>query len=241
MLHQAGASLHHLHHHGVMHRDFRCANILVASLQPLVLKAADFGVSHRLSRFTTPGAPSTAAGAHVASVIAGPRGMGPPWWMAPEALEAVVGDGGAVVGVHVTPATDVYMFGGLAFEVLTGGVHPYHWVHADLLLLRRRTAVDVEVRVPGFTPCCGLRHLSTVEAAERDGVAAPPARAAAAAGEVSERGARRTADGAGAAGDAVAADRGGGGCTGRRSHQHQHDEQRRAARSVLYVRIELVE
>jgi serine/threonine protein kinase len=154
-----------------MHRDFRCANILVASLQPLVLKAADFGVSHRLSRFTTPGAPSTAAGAHVASVIAGPRGMGPPWWMAPEALEAVVGDGGAVVGVHVTPATDVYMFGGLAFEVLTGGVHPYHWVHADLLLLRRRTAVDVEVRVPGFTPCCGLRHLSTVEAAERDGVA----------------------------------------------------------------------
>jgi serine/threonine protein kinase len=48
--------------------------------------------------------------------------VGPVAWMAPEVLagsEAVRG---------ATTASDVYMFGGLLFEILTSGVRPFYWI-----------------------------------------------------------------------------------------------------------------
>ena len=51
-LQQALSGLHYLHTLGIMHRDFRTANILVSSRDPLCVMVADFGLSHQLSRYT---------------------------------------------------------------------------------------------------------------------------------------------------------------------------------------------
>ena len=45
---QCVAGLHHLHKLGILHRDFRSANILIAARDPLHVVVADFGVSHQL-------------------------------------------------------------------------------------------------------------------------------------------------------------------------------------------------
>ena len=73
--------------------------------------------------------------------------------MAPEVLA-----GSLDAGVIATPASDVYMLGGLMFEVLTCGLTPYYWLNPAL-------AAQVQYPRTGF-PCCpkicasvGLRPL----------------------------------------------------------------------------------
>ena len=48
ILQQCVAGMHHMHSLGIIHRDFRAANILVAGRDPLHVVVADFGVSHQL-------------------------------------------------------------------------------------------------------------------------------------------------------------------------------------------------
>ena len=48
ILQQCAAGMHHLHSLGILHRDFRAANMLVAARDPLHIVVADFGVSHQL-------------------------------------------------------------------------------------------------------------------------------------------------------------------------------------------------
>ena len=48
--------------------------------------------------------------------------------MAPEVLA-----GSLAAGVTVSPASDVYMLGGLMFEVLTCGLTPYYWMTPALI------------------------------------------------------------------------------------------------------------
>ena len=48
ILQQCTAGMHHLHSLGIIHRDFRAANILVAGRDPMHVVVADFGVSHQL-------------------------------------------------------------------------------------------------------------------------------------------------------------------------------------------------
>ena len=77
ILRQVVAGLLHLHSLGILHRDLRAANLLIAGLDPLHVLVADFGVSHLLSAF--------AAGAHavdltaskVPSVVTGAAALGP--------------------------------------------------------------------------------------------------------------------------------------------------------------------
>ncbi len=45
---QLACGVKHLHACGVLHRDLKADNALIASLQPLVVKWADFGVSVKL-------------------------------------------------------------------------------------------------------------------------------------------------------------------------------------------------
>ena len=48
ILQQCTAGMHHLHSHGIIHRDFRAANVLIAGRDPLHVVVADFGVAHQL-------------------------------------------------------------------------------------------------------------------------------------------------------------------------------------------------
>ena len=51
ILRQCSAGLHHLHAQGIIHRDFRAANILITAREPMQVVVADFGVSHQLRAF----------------------------------------------------------------------------------------------------------------------------------------------------------------------------------------------
>jgi eukaryotic-like serine/threonine-protein kinase len=96
---QLGAGLTDAHEAGVVHRDLKPENLFLAVTKradvPFVLKVLDFGIAKLLS---------TGAGSVTAAV-------GTPLWMAPEQTERAA---------VVTPATDVWAYGLLAFQVLTG-------------------------------------------------------------------------------------------------------------------------
>ena len=74
-------------------------------------------------------APASGAGTAVRTVLVGDDALGPIAWVAPEVLA-----GSLTTGVTATPASDVYMLGGLMFEVLTCGLTPYYWL-SDLRLV----------------------------------------------------------------------------------------------------------
>ena len=96
---QLGDALAEAHRAGVVHRDLKPENLFLASTKrsdvPFVLKVLDFGIAKLLSEAATG---VTAA-------------IGTPMWMAPEQTE---------VGAAVTPATDVWAYGLIAFFVVTG-------------------------------------------------------------------------------------------------------------------------
>ncbi len=225
-LQHVSSALCHLHGMGILHRDVRAANVLLAATDPMLFLLADFGVSHRMHTFedadvdpASPpsegngdGVPNAAANAPrrpraesveeaVAraadgTVLVGAAGLGPLAWMAPEVWLSPLtpevgpratggdgrgsssggGDGGGGGGnvaaaVLATPASDVYMLGGLMFEVLTGGRAPFFWLAGNpaLMVARRRSARPVPV--PGSSSgAAGLLGLSTVAAAAADGV-----------------------------------------------------------------------
>ena len=152
-----------------MHRDFRAANILVAAERPLHVVVADFGVSHQLRAYQVGSEGlGTAAGAGTAvrTVLTGDDALSPLAWAAPEVVAGSVHE-----GVTVTPAGDVYMLGGLIFEVLTCGLTPYHWLNCALMVQRRRVATGKLFRPPGtLSDVAGLGDASVLNAATMDGV-----------------------------------------------------------------------
>jgi hypothetical protein len=93
-------------------------------------------------------------------------------WSAPEVCA-----GTAVDSTPATTASDVYMVGGLAYELLTGGTPPFHWLATDLqsqLLLSRRRASATGFRVTGFPmPISGLMGKSVLDVAAEDGEPIP--------------------------------------------------------------------
>ena len=87
-------------------------------------------------------APATGSSTAVRTVLVGDQALGPIAWVAPEVLA-----GSLVKGVTATPASDVYMLGGLMFEVLTCGLTPYYWCDIKLVaqvLHGRQNVVEVE-------------------------------------------------------------------------------------------------
>ncbi len=81
LLRQAIAALLHLHSLGILHRDLRAANILIAGLDPLHGLVADLGVSHLLSAFAGACGASGGSGGRgsskVTSVLTGAASLGP--------------------------------------------------------------------------------------------------------------------------------------------------------------------
>ena len=96
---QLGNAIASAHAAGVVHRDLKPENVFLTRTKhhdvPFVLKVLDFGIAKLLQR-----------GGSCAT-----ESVGTPLWMAPEQTE---------LGSRVTPATDVWAFGLLAFYVLTG-------------------------------------------------------------------------------------------------------------------------
>ena len=173
ILQQCVAGLHHLHSLGIIHRDFRAANILVAGTVPLHVVVADFGVSHQLRVFADAAAalaPAAGAGTHVRTVLRGDEALFPVAWVAPEVLACRLD-----AGVTATPASDVYMLGGLMFEVLTCGMIPFHWMSDMRLVAQRRRVPSGTLFRPTGLPVdvVGLGGLSMQEAAAIDGVDIP--------------------------------------------------------------------
>jgi serine/threonine protein kinase/tetratricopeptide (TPR) repeat protein len=100
---QIAAGLQAAHDAGVIHRDFKSANVILvpAENSPSGTRAVitDFGLAH-------------AAVGDMASLTGSLEVVGTPAYMAPEQLE----------GKEITPATDTYALGIVMYEMLTGKV-----------------------------------------------------------------------------------------------------------------------
>jgi serine/threonine protein kinase len=75
LLKQVIAALLHLHSLGILHRDLRAANILIAGMEPMHVMVADFGVSHLLSAFARGDTHMSAS--KMTSVLTGAAALGP--------------------------------------------------------------------------------------------------------------------------------------------------------------------
>ena len=91
------SALHYAHHLGMAHCDVKPANILIDTSGRVLL--SDFGVA----RLTDSAATLTM------------MSSGTPAYMAPE----------QILGLELSPATDIYSLGILLYEILTGGERPF--------------------------------------------------------------------------------------------------------------------
>jgi serine/threonine protein kinase len=93
-------------------------------------------------------------------------------WSAPEVCAGAAKD-----STPATTASDVYMVGSLAYELLTGGTPPFHWLATDLqsaLFLGQRRATSDHVPFPGLRGGLpGLLGRSVLEVAADDGEPIP--------------------------------------------------------------------
>ncbi len=78
-------------------------------------------------------------------------------------------------GTLATVPSEVYMLGGLLYELLTAGHEPYHWLldDADLFLARLRSAAVVPIPGAPGHGFPGLQGRNTLAAAAIDGVPVP--------------------------------------------------------------------
>jgi serine/threonine protein kinase len=122
VLTQVGRGLRHLHGGGVRHRDLAARNVLVKGR---VFKVTDFGLSS---------VASDTDGARMTSTT-----IGPVAWRAPETFHL-----DEAKRQIASSQTDVYMLGGLMFEVLTAGRHaPFFWMSTEsLIMLRATTSIN---------------------------------------------------------------------------------------------------
>jgi serine/threonine protein kinase len=92
---QLAAGLDALHQRGIVHRDLKPGNVMLVEESRLVI--TDFGLAREVSDEAEP--------------LTEPQGMvGTPAYMAPEQL----------MGAAASPASDLYAFGLVAFEIATG-------------------------------------------------------------------------------------------------------------------------
>ena len=122
ILGQVASALTEIHACGVVHRDVRAENVLLASHTPFIVKLGDFGISRVLSNPDING--------EFCRVITGPV-----HWVPPEAFES--GRMPFVARQLVSKAADIYMFGGLMHEVLTGALLLFRAMFLHALKRRR--------------------------------------------------------------------------------------------------------
>ncbi|MFD4530991.1 serine/threonine-protein kinase [Kitasatospora sp. NPDC058397] len=102
LLAEVCAGLTHMHRGGWVHGDLKPANILLMS--DGTAKIADFGLTAELE------------GTHAyAPPLGSPDHVPPEWWSERTGAR----------GVAVRPSADIWAFGVIAHQVLTGGLHPF--------------------------------------------------------------------------------------------------------------------
>lgn len=104
---QVAAALDYAHRHGIIHRDVKPSNVLLHPDGRLLL--SDFGIARPLDMRDLPGSGQTSANARGDLTMVG-AAIGTPDFMAPE----------QVLGKTVSPATDIYALGALAYTLLAG-------------------------------------------------------------------------------------------------------------------------
>lgn len=129
LLDQLLAALAAAHHVGVIHRDLKPANIFLQKEGGRrVLKLLDFGLARQADR----------AGGSIRPTNPGTL-LGTPAFMAPE----------QVMGEKVTPATDLYAVGGIAYQMLTN--HLPHEAATAIDVLSQKMQFD-PIRVRQWVP-----------------------------------------------------------------------------------------
>jgi serine/threonine protein kinase len=118
---QTGRTLTSAHDAGIIHRDLKPANIMVrrSASGDLQVKVIDFGIA----KITNSASTDTTTTGMVAGTIA---------YMSPEQLE----------GKRVTPASDVYALGVIAYEMVTGS-RPFNPESSAMLPEFQRSGVKV--------------------------------------------------------------------------------------------------
>ncbi len=115
ILKQIALGLSVLHEAGVVHRDLKPSNVLLDDSDPesVVAKISDFGISRfgRLDEAGTVDPEALTVGVSTPDLTGTGAILGTPAYMAPEAARG---------GRSVDAAADVFAFGILAYEVLTG-------------------------------------------------------------------------------------------------------------------------
>ena len=112
ILRDVARALAHAHAQGVVHRDVKPDNVLLAGRAAAV---TDFGIAKALDAARTDAAPAPTAGMRPDTLTRAGASLGTPAYMAPE---QAAGD------PDVDARADVYAWGVLAYELLAG-VHPF--------------------------------------------------------------------------------------------------------------------
>ena len=133
---QAGHALEAAHARGIVHRDLKPENIFVADSRregvPFTVKILDFGIAKLIAERTQQGT----------------QAIGTPLFMSPEQTDR---------NGQITPATDVWALGLIAFCMLAGTVY---WRSEDITQLLREVVVDpivppsVRAAELGVPPSC---------------------------------------------------------------------------------------
>jgi anti-sigma factor RsiW len=135
LAYQLASALQAAHDAGVVHRDFKSANIILVPTGPdgaVRAVVTDFGVARAV------------AGIDFAATVSGARGIvGSPGYMAPEQLQ----------GLPANVAADIYAFGVVLYEMVTGHL-PFEAATPMLTALRRLEHPPTDPRrfVPDLDP-----------------------------------------------------------------------------------------
>lgn len=149
--HEIAAGLAHAHASGILHRDLKPANVLLA--RDGTAKIADFGLGRALDseRITRTGAI-----------------LGTPGYMAPEVLK----------GAESGPATDLYSFGAVLYEMLTGSIperpaSPRRWLQVGTasLAMPSEKGIAVPPEVDALILTCLARNPGDRQASAGDAAA----------------------------------------------------------------------